>query len=582
MVPPTDAENPPNILLPVDVSLARFRSGHCPSDVEIGTLKGFCEEALKEIAHNDAEARKLRDSLALLERRTLDLEQSVQRCRAFASVVRRVPTEIWVEIFSECIKLVGSSLSLTGYYEPFVSSCTLAFSQTCSFWRAITLSTPKLWSKLRLDLYTVSPGLGDLVQLFVQRSDPSPLVLDVRFLGGEPSEYGWRTFWDLVHFRSRWLQAEVHAYHIPLPHGMSTQIQFPILEKLKLPCEFDETDDPARPDFLPILLNGSRSLHSLDIYGFRRVFAPSFANLSDICLKLTSIQDLVDCLTLCPQLRKADLSGFYIPVEERPLSAPLEKIAHSMLSSLDFEFVIPDEAITILPSLVLPSLVTLNVYYDLDSLGERYDDASEYLDSLSYSIESLRAMIVQSSCQLQRLQLGAGFVACGQRASDRALIDLLTLMPNLTHLEIDAQRYSAFSDQFFRKLTLSTSCVPAEKPLLPLLQDFRVSIGDNPEFYNEGEILSDEPLPNSELILTMLKSRRAEGSTIVRLQTFHFCVTIDRGVVALADEWIRFFNTDTKPQLCALQADGLGLVLRVAEYTGSTASESSVTDTDSI
>ncbi|KAK7472120.1 hypothetical protein VKT23_000241 [Stygiomarasmius scandens] len=504
----------------------------------------------------------------MLERKSFDLQQSVQRCRAYASPLRKVPAEIWIEIFSEYIQVDGSLWMSWDFDEIRVWSSALPLSQTCSFWRAIALSAPKLWSSLSLDLSGDKHGLGDLVQLHLRRSDPSPLMLDMYSLRGAPSTRGWAIFWNLVNTsRSRWLSVkmdipwEPSGCNISPQKDVRNQFQFDILRELEVSEDFDLNDsgNPPYHELAYMMIKGSPLLRLLKVQGLYKTLAHSFVNLNEIHLKLIGMQELVDCFTLCPQLCKATLFSFYLPYEDRPLFPLPTKITHHKLSCLELEFIEPDEATAILSSLVLPSLITLNVKFDLQSFFERNDDPElEYLrlSSVFVAMESLKTMVTQSSCPLEELELGAGFIACGQGASDRALIELFALTPKLTRLRIDAQRYSTFSDKFFQSLTFSAPSVTAQKDLLPLLKVLHLRIVDVPQFHGEG------PLPDPDLIFTMVNSRRVKGCT-AQLKMFHFSIQVDPHVTPRADEWVQFFTTITEPRLRDLEADGLGLSLRV-------------------
>jgi len=219
---PTDNRPSSNIPLPViaDISLDRFRSGQYPSSLEI-TYKGF------------------------------------------------VPVEIWVEIFSECCGL------WIGFPNGSISVPTLAFSQTCSFWRAITLSTSKLWSKLNLHLGIDRHGLQDLVSLYLDRSYLSHLVLEVR-AAGTPTVRGLAIFWMLMDASYRWQEAKLDFAWASSPNGSissqleaylrSHRVQFDNLETLELSRDWKPY--PAYHRFLPATLKSSTALRLVKMEGF--------------------------------------------------------------------------------------------------------------------------------------------------------------------------------------------------------------------------------------------------------------------------------------------------------------------------
>ncbi|KAK7460895.1 hypothetical protein VKT23_008823 [Stygiomarasmius scandens] len=511
---PTDNRPSSSIPLPVtaDNNSDRFRSGQYPSSLEI-THKGFCDE----------------------------------------TPIRKVPVEIWVEIFSESCGL------WVGYGS--VSVPTLAFSQTCSFWRAITLSTPKLWSKLNLHLGIDKRGLQDLFSLYLDRSYPSHLVLEVR-AAGTPTARGLAIFWMLMDASYRWREAKLDFAWASGPNGsISSQleaylrshpVQFDNLETLELLRDLKPY--PAYHRFLPTTLKGSTALRLVKMEGFLKEYAQAFAHLNEIHLDLNDIQDLADCFTVCGQLRRARLAPRACNFD--PILSNDSKIIHHQLSSLECDFTYPEDLNAVLSSLVLPALVTLKVSLELPSL-----EVSEYFINLSRTLESIKSMIVESSCTLRELELWEGLIPSSRSPPDQPLMELLNLTPMLTRLTLCAQRYSVLSDKLFRSLTLSSSLTTA---LLPLLEVFHIYIIDDPDFYHseDGSPLSNEPLPDPEVVAMMVSSRRSEVSR-TRLKSFKFDVTLDPRTVPSADAWIKSFTDRALPRLRELEVGGLELVVQL-------------------
>ncbi|KAG9220592.1 hypothetical protein CCMSSC00406_0003691 [Pleurotus cornucopiae] len=87
----------------------------------------------------------------------------------------RIPVELWGEVFQWCLPQDGATTSLS---DP---PCT--FTQVCRFWRAVALSTPRLWASLTIDATQLADDEEATVagiRSWLCRSDPLPFALTVR------------------------------------------------------------------------------------------------------------------------------------------------------------------------------------------------------------------------------------------------------------------------------------------------------------------------------------------------------------------------------------------------------------------
>jgi len=109
-------------LLSVEISLDRFRSGDVPSNAEIEELRQLSQDVQQEIDHFNTEIDRLREKVSRLQQRA-------HQFHAFTSLIRRVPPEIWVNIFTKCCASDGLMI-----YDNNVITDAL---KTCTRWRAI-------------------------------------------------------------------------------------------------------------------------------------------------------------------------------------------------------------------------------------------------------------------------------------------------------------------------------------------------------------------------------------------------------------------------------------------------------------
>ncbi|THU92601.1 hypothetical protein K435DRAFT_612270, partial [Dendrothele bispora CBS 962.96] len=123
----------------------------------------------------DTEIDKLTSILTALQKQRNSLQEYVNGQRGLLSSIRKVPPEIWIEIFT----LYCGEYDLLIDKEANISAPTLTLSSVCSRWRDLAISTPELWSHMSIHLQTTGKGYGvqPLARLFTDRSRPSPLSL---------------------------------------------------------------------------------------------------------------------------------------------------------------------------------------------------------------------------------------------------------------------------------------------------------------------------------------------------------------------------------------------------------------------
>ncbi|KAL0059605.1 hypothetical protein AAF712_013656 [Marasmius tenuissimus] len=121
----------------------------------------------QDLERYQTEIKRIKSLLNQLEQARTELENRIAQHRSFHSVIRRVPEELWVEIFVDCVQLTSRS-----------SPCHLA--AVCSHWRGIVRSKSKLWLSLvvRVDLRS---GVNvPLLESYLSHSKDHPLEIVVR------------------------------------------------------------------------------------------------------------------------------------------------------------------------------------------------------------------------------------------------------------------------------------------------------------------------------------------------------------------------------------------------------------------
>ncbi|KAJ7165542.1 hypothetical protein C8R43DRAFT_212698 [Mycena crocata] len=125
-------------------------TNYCPRDDEIIAIKDLLLEPTLRLGRLDGEIVKLQKEIdKLLEERN-NLHTYVEAHKALLSPVRRVPPDIIQEIFLACLPSHRNCVMSA-------QEAPVLLGRICSFWRTISLSTPRIWSRL----HVVEPTLPD-------------------------------------------------------------------------------------------------------------------------------------------------------------------------------------------------------------------------------------------------------------------------------------------------------------------------------------------------------------------------------------------------------------------------------------
>ncbi|KAK7472441.1 hypothetical protein VKT23_000556 [Stygiomarasmius scandens] len=569
-----------------------------PSDLESMHIKSLIQDLQDDIDGHEAEMKRLRKALTAEKRRGDALRRDVDRYRAMISPVRKLPVEILMLIFEFCCirgsKTFGLELSFDEYFDT-----TNALSQTCSLWRGIVTSSPKLWAKLSINLDCTARGMPGLVKYYLRRSDIFALHLNVFAHWYDPTERlsrynsdmeegggsdhdfeeiplddhacmelmstGWQILADLLRENARW-----YDVHIELDWDIFDDERFKYTNDLvfvslhSLSLSWPEASSNRSPYFFNML--GRRyipNLYSLAVKNMSIVSGLPLSRVQKIIMPCLDMKwDIYSVFRYCPNAKEV---VFVLPRNSLTLcngSKSLDETETYMhIESLTVES--PEGACTlscILRFLNLPNLTTLNISATGlgDGLGIRH---------------SLSAMLRRSVCSsLSVLDLSGDLFV-----SDRDLIEILSLTPSVTNFSLDARlRYPIyFTWTFFQRLTFdcdsargdaSSLTHPSDitsaetKNLLPRLQVCHFSLKQGPisRFFG-GD------LPDPEDILRMLKSRRSCYDGRDKLMKFGLFANLCWGLGAF--EWAKVFSS-TSSHMSALRQDGLELELNISFMDG--------------
>ncbi|KAJ3506655.1 hypothetical protein NLJ89_g6750 [Agrocybe chaxingu] len=176
-----------------------------PPSTILNAANGLLTEYDEELKMHLAELKKLQALVQGVQDRVKATQQSIVDCQTVLSPARRLTDDVLGEIFYNCLPRHRNSLILP-------SDAPLLLTQVCSSWRAVALSSPRLWSRLHisfpgnmpaskrevnhrgmysnLDLYTqriiaaypsVMTKRCEAVEVWLKRSGSCPLSLSLMY-----------------------------------------------------------------------------------------------------------------------------------------------------------------------------------------------------------------------------------------------------------------------------------------------------------------------------------------------------------------------------------------------------------------
>ncbi|KAJ7865781.1 hypothetical protein B0H13DRAFT_2281522 [Mycena leptocephala] len=234
-------------------------TNYCPTDDEVGEIKAFLIEPTLRLKRLDDEISDPQRAIDKLRAERESLGADVKAHRALISPVRRLPLDIIQEVFVACLPTHHNCV-MSGSEPPIL------LGRICSFWRTISLSTPRLWTSLHVVEPTRPPPDSNTVALFERkhtqrletmkdwlgRSGNCPLSISLEgalYLGiGTVQSLGPCLFLQaLIPFVCRWRTINFTAQAPRLTEALShlTESDVPILQDLVMHERPANTIDPV-------------------------------------------------------------------------------------------------------------------------------------------------------------------------------------------------------------------------------------------------------------------------------------------------------------------------------------------------
>ncbi|KAJ7441694.1 hypothetical protein FB451DRAFT_1377179 [Mycena latifolia] len=245
---------------------SKLGTNYCPQDEEIAQIQTLLVEPTLRLKRLDDEITVLQKALDKLAEERTGISAYVDAHKALISPVRRLPLDVIQEIFTACIPTHRNCV-MSAVEAPVL------LGRICSSWRYISLSTPRLWSRLHIvePDFTNPPDLfekklaqrAETTKMWLGRSGNSALSISlqsngINYLATSQN----RLIPALLRFASRW---EHISFRAPL-------------SRLDIASHLAEVDVPMLKSFSIDDLFGQQDAIRWDSFGFLR--APKMSSFS--------------------------------------------------------------------------------------------------------------------------------------------------------------------------------------------------------------------------------------------------------------------------------------------------------------
>ena len=293
---------------------------------------------LSELQKVEAEIQRLGELMETMKMKGQNIQKIINDYNIILSPVRRLPADVLHEIFFHCLPTL---------HNPIVkySESPLLLTRICSSWRAIALTSPRIWSKVHIPLLgdpSVSDGIDDIiteetrlsdrrrrfagvmrsrcdtVRSWLSRSGTCPLSLSVtcpRDNSGmqnskDDSELNHEMFDILRSFADRW-----SVVSLSIPEEFYNKLQgdrhptiFPSLKSLKIILYRKDhlINTRSIPIYTPIRLLAGPALRRISVHATSpMIWGLEYQSMWDHITHITTStidRDLIILLRQCPNL----------------------------------------------------------------------------------------------------------------------------------------------------------------------------------------------------------------------------------------------------------------------------------------
>ncbi len=408
-----------------------------PSPLQTTQLKASLEGLKNPLVEIDSDLDMLRNAVVSLEARRLRLQSLKNDYATALSPIRRIPSEIMMEILRGSWKdneYRGIGRRVAGFNVFKVREGPWHLGQVCSSWRnVIKTLCPELWASMTIEIPFSEPKVPlradavEILRVVLERSRNHPLDFHFEYDGPDSkadkaeSQLMKQCFDIMIAHSRRWRAVEmtIHPYFFPrlsLIRGKTD-----LLQDMYVDC----CSDPPSGDIRAFEI--APKLENLHLKGMHRE-----ANILFPVSNLVSFSDVrpfagdqltltyLDVVKSAPKLRSFSYNDYGVPspnvhpVSHRPSPVMASSVEELSASSPSF-----------LRSLILPSLKEVTLTTMCDFIGEE-----QVIKCPVGALGALHQMLLQSQCSLTRLRLVDADL-------DDNLPNVIRLMPSLQEFAVE-------------------------------------------------------------------------------------------------------------------------------------------------
>ncbi|KAJ7027304.1 hypothetical protein C8F04DRAFT_1399510 [Mycena alexandri] len=214
-----------------------------PTYLETSEVQNALDESKAQILRLDNTITALQASLEKHRRLRQSAADQLRRGSIILSVVRRIPTDVLVEIFNLTVPDAARKHA--------TNRCPWVLGRVCSRWRAISLALPELWTTIDRKIPLA------MVKAHIDRSLPHPLTVELGFSDTGSVEL-------LIACSARWAVADVEMRAFMGPALAKVQGRLPLLRRLRYNDNNGFRSFSAfenAPALRDVTLSGKASLH---------------------------------------------------------------------------------------------------------------------------------------------------------------------------------------------------------------------------------------------------------------------------------------------------------------------------------
>ncbi|KAJ7491705.1 hypothetical protein B0H11DRAFT_2007522 [Mycena galericulata] len=282
--------------LPGSVTAAQIQEllrSHGPPPEYLPSTVSALSDELTRLDHEISQLQD-NDQLRCMKSERVLLDAHYDACLSVLAPIRRVPSEILVDIFRICLhsSLVRQNIESRAFEMASLARAPLfTVSQVCARWHNIVMGTPALWTTIELDSLVWADerqidAVMELLKFVLERSGTSPLNVSICDETHPPA------LQLLATHSNRWKNVEIMCSMSNFQHLASVRGRLPLLETVMLDI-WGTNSEPVPMDFFAVAPTLKTCIVSGELFALETVRLPIDGLHTLGCIDLVSAAEMV-------------------------------------------------------------------------------------------------------------------------------------------------------------------------------------------------------------------------------------------------------------------------------------------------